>query len=1640
MSEAVQIIATIAAIAFPNPWTIGFAFATNYAVASYQARQAKKAARAAFEASLRDRQEVIRSSVAPKPIIYGECVAGGVLTYVASTGEKKEFCHLVIAIASHALESIDDIYFNDESIGALDINGDVQSGSKYYKVKTGESGYDYFTISGQSYTLSATPSSGSVNATVSSSEGDITLTVGSVVGNVVTISTDLTAWAGSQINFNYQKQTGEPLVHVVKYPNGSSVADAELVAATGGEWTTSHKGQGIAYIYIRLKYDQDIYQNGIPAMKFKVKGKKIYDPRTGTTAYSNNAALCVYDYLTSTEGFNCASSEINQSSIIAAANICDENVNITASLTQKRYTINGIISSDEKRIDNLENMVLSMVGSAVWTQGKWNIYAGAYNAPSISLSDDDLTNSDAITIQNRVNRRDLFNYIKGVYVEPEKSWQATDFPAIGSATYEGYDGDEEIVRDVQFQFVTDNYRAQRLATVILQQSRLALTVQATFNLKAYHISPSDTISLTIARYGWTNKVFRVVERTFSPNQGVKLILREESSAAYSWSYGSLIPITSGSNSGLLPDQRAILPPTSVTATSNNNTVKQLPDGTQIPRILVQWTPPQDDRVLNGGRIEIEYKASSDTAWTAYPSVRGDTSLIYIEPVEANTIYYVRLRSVSSANTFSNWVYAGGGVEGQEDTTPPSPPTSLVATAAKQAIVLTWTNPTDLDLNTVEIWVNTSATLIGINKVTEVSGERFTHDNLGSNVTRYYYLRAKDHSGNVSSWTSVVSATTEKNLADQIADDIVTTAAFAQGITPVEVADSLPTTGNFAGRTVFLTTNDKIYRYGAANPISVVGRTTQSFGSSTSGSITLPSGLQEGDLVIVAVGSDGSLPNQPSGWVNLNNTANGTEYARTVYKVMGATPDTSVSISGLSTASAAIAIGIRGFDSTTLFDATATVATGSTGMPNAPSITTVNNNSLVIALGFLDDDNVQSSVTAPSGYSNLSVIQSSTAGQTVMLATKSVSSFGVEDPAQFGGTGDDEWVALTIAIRPSLGWTTATDGADILASSITAGKIAVGAIGADQIAANAISADKIAADAVTADKILVSDLSAISANLGTLTAGTINTGEGSTLSMGTDGNGSVFRLVKTDYSLLPPSYLIDYSLRGAPTTMWINSYGYPEGLSSGFLDVDYVTTANFGLSGLSVPVDGNSSTGAAVNVTIPDGSIVLVKHQNTKANNGVYVASSGSWSRLTGYTTNSEMLYRTYFCRNSSLYDLNCAYYLVPSATQNTFAKYNNLTSRSAVDAATTANITLSGTQTIDGYSLSVGQRVLVKDQTTKTQNGIYVVASGAWTRASGSTTAAGLYSSEYRVKNGSVNANLYFVCISGFGTIGTIDIEFIQNLGVGGNWIGESLFLTPTGAAAINIQDLYTITNNRLFSINGARKESQMSVTGLGNGYSAHAARFLHNTSVITGEGTVNASGICATEGGNAFYAETGGYAPFTGTHDVLLSKLDNVDVGDIVVDDELIVKKDLSNTLFTVKKSSIPNKNSIGVLCFVEDLRESDPPAALIDSYQTVKSIDDLGREQLTTKIIANPITKDLSENYLLANVNAIGEGQINVCGENGNIQAGDLIVTSSMAGKGMKQSDDLVRSYTVAKARESATFSTSSEVKQIACIYLCG
>jgi hypothetical protein len=113
---------------------------------------------------------------------------------------------------------------------------------------------------------------------------------------------------------------------------------------------------------------------------------------------------------------------------------------------------------------------------------------------------------------------------------------------------------------------------------------------------------------------------------------------------------------------------------------------------------------------------------------------------------------------------------------------------------------------------------------------------------------------------------------------------------------------------------------------------------------------------------------------------------------------------------------------------------------------------------------------------------------------------------------------------------------------------------------------------------------------------------------------------------------------------------------------------------------------------------------------------------------------------------------------------------------------TTANITLSGAQTIDGIAVVAGDRVLVKDQAALPTNGIYVAAAGAWARALDADTWNELISAFTFVEQGTVNADSGFTCtVDQGGTLGTNNVTWVQFSGAGQVIAGAGL--TKTGSS-----------------------------------------------------------------------------------------------------------------------------------------------------------------------------------------------------------------------------------------------------------------
>ena len=238
----------------------------------------------------------------------------------------------------------------------------------------------------------------------------------------------------------------------------------------------------------------------------------------------------------------------------------------------------------------------------------------------------------------------------------------------------------------------------------------------------------------------------------------------------------------------------------------------------------------------------------------------------------------------------------------------------------------------------------------------------------------------------------------------------------------------------------------------------------------------------------------------------------------------------------------------------------------------------------------------------------------------------------------------------------------------------------------------------------------------------------------------------------------------------------------------------LTPSSDNLRGL---VSDETGTGSLVFGTNPTLNGVAVNGNITVSGNGLLAANINDFDTQVRTNRLDQMAAPTSSVSLNSQKITNLA---TPTADSDAATKAYVDASRSGLDvkesvrAATTANITLSGTQTIDGVAVVAGNRVLVKNQTTASQNGIYVVAAGAWSRAtdadSNAEVTAGMFTF---VTEGTTNADSGWVLTTNDAiTVGTTALAFAQFSGAGQITAGAGL--TKTG----NTIDVVTASTARI--------------------------------------------------------------------------------------------------------------------------------------------------------------------------------------------------------------------------------------------------
>ena len=617
-----------------------------------------------------------------------------------------------------------------------------------------------------------------------------------LTGNEVTDS------GNDNVYGKFYLKTGRPAVRIVKKLGTSTqtaVTSSDLgVISPPAKWDINCKLLATAYLYIVLEYNADVFPNGVPEVTAVVKGKKVYDTRTNSTAWSDNPALCLRDYITSGKGatnttiYNYGISEdvesVDDSLVSIAANACDY-LSYPSLSGNTRFSLNGAFTTNTTPYNALQNLSTSMDGLLWYAQGKWRMKPAYYTTPVLDLNEDDLRSG--ISISTRHSRRDNFNVVKGTFRGPESDYQPSDFPQVpelNSTTYNtllASDGGQESVIDLELPFTDNTTEARRIALINLERNRQQISVQATFGLRAFQVQVGDIVRLSNTRFGWVNKEFEVSTWSFGVQDNYDLLvsmsLRETRESVFDDVDDGVVY---ESDNTLLPSPFDV-PTVAVTLSQEYRIINE-----HVTNVLVvNVSSTASERV---DYVEVEYKKSTDSTYSVLGT--GDLGRFEILDIETplagasgTVIYEVRARAINAFGIKGDFTDAQKTVEA--DTTGPAAPSTFTKTLSGGTVFFSWTASSDLDLSYYKLWHSSSTTaafndgspVVIIDKIARPATS-VTYPALSGT----FFIEPYDKSGNEGTSTSLVVLPSDLPVLGTIQTD-TENPSFAGSKTNVAVA-------------------------------------------------------------------------------------------------------------------------------------------------------------------------------------------------------------------------------------------------------------------------------------------------------------------------------------------------------------------------------------------------------------------------------------------------------------------------------------------------------------------------------------------------------------------------------------------------------------------------------------------------------------------------------------------------------------------------------------------------------------------------------------------------------------------------------------------------------------------------------------
>lgn len=543
-------------------------------------------------------------------------------------------------------------------------------------------------------------------------------------------------------------QSGGPRVNI-SYRLGASTETAYANIATHfAEWTSAHRGDGVASLAIEQRpvaaeEFQGMFPNGINTnYRVVLRGARIWNPVEEVTEWTDNGAGIILDYMTHEDGMRLPSSIFNTPLALAknqeAFIRARQAVPLLAGGTEARYRLWGSYYLNERPADVLGRMLASTDGRLYPTSdGGMSLDIGEWYEPTVILD------ADAIVGFNDVARgRDVTttaNVIRSTYLGPDQDYQTADAdPWVDEADVSARG---EIERDTAFIMCPSHAQTRRLMKLDAYRANPTWVGAFQCNIRGLAALGERFVRIRYPLFG-IDEVFEVQDFRFDIAegnllQGVTLNVQSMPAAAYQWT----------------PDQEGTAPvrddtivdrtvpvPTGFDVTIIRKTVA----GSPVPYASLSFnTPP-----VASLKVQAQGKRTADSQWIPIGVQDGSTSAESFALSDGEQ-YEFQIRQASPSGKASAWT-SSIVITPVADTTAPGVVTGVAGTGGVGQVALSWTAPNSANYHATNIRRNTvnnegTATLVHTEYGAPSTADSWTNTGLAAG-TYYYWLKARNASG------------------------------------------------------------------------------------------------------------------------------------------------------------------------------------------------------------------------------------------------------------------------------------------------------------------------------------------------------------------------------------------------------------------------------------------------------------------------------------------------------------------------------------------------------------------------------------------------------------------------------------------------------------------------------------------------------------------------------------------------------------------------------------------------------------------------------------------------------------------------------------------------------------------------------